>query len=290
MPIPAILPLVLATLTASAVPPATRMEVLVDQTKARAKPDDALPPELSCTRDKRWCLELSRDVDANTYALNIFDGRKPRTADGKAQDVQSYPVGSAPDEAGFEREGLRLWPQIIRETSAETPRDGEERGETISIGLLASSSTMYSGGGAQADRLRLLRFAYSPYGAAQMQEMLDVPYRGRIMIRACFADADFEKRGGACHDLYDFDATLVLDPQRAKNTPPRLIFQTKAVATPGTSRRSNDNSTGKKLSPRDVLPALDSECTYRRVVAYNPATLRYEFDRPAPDCSDYTVP
>jgi hypothetical protein len=278
-----------AALSPSALP-ATHMETLVDQSKPRAKPDDPLPPELSCTADKRWCFELSRDVDLNTVTLNIFDGRKPRTPDGKAQDVQSYPVGDAPQESGFDREGLRLWPQIIREPSSETPRAGEERGETISIGLLASSSTMYSGGGAQADRLRLLRFEYSPYGAAQPQDMLSVPYHGSIMIRACFAEEDFEKRGGACHDLYDFDATLSLDRARPKFSPPRLIYQTKAIATPGNSRRSNDNSAGKKLTPKDVLPAVDPRCTYRRSVAYNPATLRYEFDRPAPDCSEYTVP
>jgi hypothetical protein len=290
MPIPAILPLALATLTASTVPLATRMEILVDQTKARAKPDDALPPELSCTLDKRWCLELSRDVDAITYSLHIFDGRKPRTADGKAQDVQSYPVGDAPQDSGFDREGMRLWPQIIREPSSEAPRAGDERGETISIGLLASSSTMYSGGGAQADRLRLLRFEYSPYGAAHMQDMLSVPYHGSIMIRACFGEEDFEKRGGACHDLYDFDATLSLDHTRPKLSPPRLIYQTKAFATPGNSRRSKDNSQSKKLAPKDVRPAADPLCTYRRRVLYNPATLRYEFDRPAPDCSEYTAP
>jgi hypothetical protein len=277
--------------TAHAVIPPPRMETLVEQpSAAKTEEQPAVAPELQCTTDKRWCMELSRDVDLNTVELHIFDGRKARSADGKASDIWAYPIGDAPKERGFDRESLSLWTQIIREASPDSPQKGEEHGETISIGIISSASTMYSGGGGHADFLNLYRFQHSPYGQPLMAEVLGVPIKSSIMIRACFGEEDFENRRGACHDLYDFDAELTLNPKSLGASPPPLIYTTKAVSTPGNSRRSEDNSSGKKLSAKDILPRVDPTCTYRRVVAYNPVTARYEFDRPGPDCSEYTVP
>jgi hypothetical protein len=149
-------------------------------------------------------------------------------------------------------------------------------------------STMYSGGGGQAERLTLYRLQPSGYGKPPIGDVLSVPLTGRLMIRACFSEKDYEYRRGACHDSYDFDATLTLAPKGGEN-PPRLVYRTKAVSTPGGSRRANDNS-GKRLAKNELTPRIDPECSYRRVVTFNPVTERYEFDRPGPDCSDYTVP
>jgi hypothetical protein len=284
-----------SALPASALP--TRIEPLTSQSTAvqssAVQSDD--PPNVNsdtqCTADKRWCLQLSQDVDLNTASVNVYDGRKPLDENGKAKDVWSYSVGDSPNTpGGFDSASLKLWPQIIREPSSEPAREGEEAGETVSIGILSMFSTMYSGGGAHSERLALYRFEHSPYGKPVQQEMLDVPWNAAVMIRACFSEADMENRNGACHDLYDFDATLKLDSAYPKDSPPRLIYQTKAIATPGNSRRSEDNSSGKKLSDKDILPRTDDECTYTRGVRYNPVTMRYEFDRPGPDCSEYTVP
>jgi hypothetical protein len=282
--------LFLAAATPAVLPP-PYMEELVEQPAAnKAEVPPTASPELQCTTDKRWCMELSRDVDLNTVELHIFDGRKPPTDEGEATDIWTYPIGDVPNDMGFDRASLSLWPQIIRETSPEAPRTGEEQGETISIGILSSSSTMYSGGGGQADFLTLYRFQHSPYGQPLMAQVLGVPIHGSIMIRACFSEEDFENRRGACHDLYDFDATLTINPKGGTARPPSLVYATKAVSTPGNSRRSDDNSSGKKLSAKDILPRTDAVCTYRRAVRYNPVTARYEFDRPGPDCSEYTVP
>jgi hypothetical protein len=45
-----------------------------------------------------------------------------------------------------------------------------------------------------------------------------------------------------------------------------------------------------RLKRADLVRAPDRRCSYDRVLHYNPATSRYEMDRPAPDCSDYTTP
>ncbi len=286
-----------ATQAASLAPVlAPRMEPLIAvpaTAPVTADSDDTerVGPDTLCTQDKRWCFQLSQNVDQNIFSVDIYDGRKPRDENGDADAVWNYPVDSGPPAlGGFDRSTMTLWPQIIREPSAHPAREGEEAGETISIGTLSDFSTMYSGGGAQSESLTLYRFEHSPYGKPVQQEMLAVPWRASVMIRACFSEADMENRNGACHDLYDFDAMLRLDSKGPKDSPPRLIYQTNALATPGNSRRSEDNSSGKKLSDKDILPREDDACSYTRKIAYNPVTARYEFDRPGPDCSDYTTP
>ncbi len=274
----------------------TRIEPLTTQVEAQSTPaqSDEPPnvnPELQCTADKRWCLQLSQDVDLNTISVSVYDGRKPLDENGKAKDAWIYPIDAGPNaRGGFDNARVNLWPQIIREPSSQPAREGEEAGESISIGVLSFNNTMYSGGGAHSEQLELYRLEHSPYGQPEIQEMLDVPWNAAVMIRACFSEADMKNRNGACHDMYDFDAALTLDSAYPKDSPPRLIYETKAVATPGNSRRSEDNSSGKKLSDKDILPRADDECTYIRKIAYNPVTARYEFDRPGPDCSEYSVP
>jgi hypothetical protein len=285
----------LAALLLSAAAPAAllapRMEILVEQPAAtRTEEPPAVAPERQCTDDKRWCMELAHDADLNTVELHVFDGRKPREATAAAAPIWSYPLGEAPYALGPGREYLGFWSQIIREPSAEQPSPDGERLENIIVGLRLSDSTMYSGGGGHSETLTLYRLQPSGFGEPALQEMLKVPLSANIMIRACFSEQDFEQRRGACHDEYSFDATLSLDKRAKRKSPPQLIYQTIAIATPGNSRRMEDNLEKSRLSEADLKPATDPKCSYRRIVTYNPVTARYEFDRPGPDCSDYTVP
>ena len=68
-----------------------------------------------------------------------------------------------------------------------------------------------------------------------------------------------------------------------------LTYRSVATAYPRTSRRSQDNSE-LRLQAADLVRETDPRCSYERTLRYNPATSRYEMDRPAPDCSDYTTP
>jgi hypothetical protein len=274
----------LLVMAAAVSPQGNRIELLIAQpAKVARKADD--PPEkvdalAYCTADKRWCAQLSHDIDLDWVRLQIFDGTK----DAASSTFAKLPVGSLANEMGAPT--LRIWPRVIRE--AIPIENGEPDGESISVGVLASSSTMYSGGGASSDWLTLYRFQGSRYGDAKGEEVLGVPWRGSKLIRACFSEKDMEDRRGACHDDYQFEATLTVDPGH-KTTPPRLIYNAVATNTPGSSRLDADNS-GTKLSAADLATATDKTCTYRRIIGFNPATLHYEFDRPGPDCSDYTVP
>jgi hypothetical protein len=70
---------------------------------------------------------------------------------------------------------------------------------------------------------------------------------------------------------------------------PVLAYGAVATAYPRGARRSGDNS-GLRLKAGDLVHEKDPECSYDRTLRYNPATSRYEMDRPAPECSDYTTP
>jgi hypothetical protein len=264
---------------ASVVAPTARIEALVErapmQSSAEGRTD--VDNSVQCTADKRWCLQLSEPI-GDAAKLTVFDGRS-----GERREDWTYAI--APKPGGWRDASLRLWPQIVREVFVD---DGKESREAIGVGVIVAMSTMYSGGGGQAERLTLYRLTPSGYGKPPIGDVLSVPLTGRLMIRACFSEQDYEDRRGACHDTYDFDATIALD-SKSRASPPRLFYQTKAVSTPGGSRRANDNS-GKRLTDVDLAPRIDHACSYRRIMSFNPVTERYEFDRPGPDCSDYTVP
>ncbi|MFC4292712.1 hypothetical protein ACFOWX_09835 [Sphingorhabdus arenilitoris] len=245
---------------------------------------------IRCTADKRWCAELLTNADTIGFTMNLFDGRSRDDADSIRKNIASYTVSEDSGDSAYDRSSTEIWPQIIRQPVGDPVDEGTEPRETIIIGLLSGQSSMYSGGGAQVTTLNLYRVNGDPFTNAGLENVLNVPWNGSIMIRACFSEEDLTLRKGVCHDLYDFTAELTL--AKSHNSPllPQLIYQTKAVATPGTSRRSNDNSTGVQLTDKDILPQTDLRCSYRRLLTYNPTTQRYEFDRPGPDCSDYTMP
>ncbi len=264
----------------------TRIEALVSEPVARTGEEEpSVNPDLQCTSDQSWCLQLSHDPTTESFSLDIFDGRARSNEPLQPLSKWTYPMGDASQSAGFDRSGFALWPQIIREPAMDAAR-----AEHLTIGLLATSTAMYSGGGGHGERLTLYRIDASSHGKPYLQEVLQVPLSANVLIRACFSEKDYEERRGVCHDEYSFDAKLSLDIKAKRTSPPQLIYQTTAVATPGYSRRSEDNLEKGRLSDEALKPRQDQQCSYRRIIAYNPVTARYEFDRPGPECSDYTTP
>jgi hypothetical protein len=284
-------PFLLAALAAPQEAP--RMEPLIEvaATAPAADTPDPVSPATLCTKDKRWCAFLSQDVDLNTTTLNIYNGQlPPLVKDGRsyARDVGTYPVSNMVGEG--ESASVQIWPNIIRQPTLRT--DGIKLNETISIGIELGQSTGYSGGGAQSTSLQL--YQLGPNIDGSMPEpinfglILDVPLSGYKMIRACFNEMDDKKRRGVCHDEYDFDATLKLGKTMPGGAP-QIIYQTKAVTTPGSSRLSEDN-TLRQLTPADLKPRIDGKCSYRRIYTYDGELGSYISPKPHPDCSDYMVP
>jgi hypothetical protein len=231
--------------------------------------------ERRCLADKSLCLELAKaDGDADIAGSLIVTS----PASGK---VDTVPLPFASSDG----EGVELWSHLV----AVPPNEAEsaDRSEYL-VGIVTETRTMYSGGGGSGGRLHLLRLAQTPETTSLGGEVLDVVWDSSLLIRACFSEEDMKDRLGACHDEYSFKGVLAAGPNDGGELP-ALTYRSVATAYPQTSRRTEDNSVGK-LKKSDLATWRDPECSYTRMLRFNPATARYEMDRAAPDCSVYTTP
>lgn len=228
-----------------------------------------------CLPDKSLCLELPGEgKDEGGRELRLSS---PAAGDGG--------VISLPLPYGADGKGISLWPNIVPVPAAN--EEGAKPAAEFLVGVIEQERAMYSGGGGSGGRLHLLRVGLAPH-AAGLVEVLDTVWDSSLMIRACFSEQDMKDRLGACHDEYSFTGALGAAASDGGELP-ALTLRTTATAYPQTSRRTEDNS-GAKLKKSDLTQWKDLECSYTRILHHNPATGRYEMDRPAPDCSVYTTP
>jgi len=222
-----------------------------------------------CLPDRSLCLEVPPTDEEGAARATL------RVSSAGAEAVSL----ALPEFA--EAQSIELWPRLIRAKSNE----GASR---YLVGILTGQSSMYSGGGGSASQLHLIELDATPKALRLGGEAIEVPWSGSLLIRACFSEEDRKDRLEACHDEYEFGATLVAAPGGTAAFP-TLSYRAVATAFPRVSRRSEDNS-ATKLTRADLVRARDPACTYDRVLRYDSATSRYVMDRPAPDCSDYTTP
>lgn len=220
---------------------------------------EAIP---ACTVDRRWCALIETDETQERQVLRLYDG----LPDGRAP-VASHLIESENSE-GFWRLSA-----ILRRAESDD----------VILGADMELQTMYSGGGGMSSYRTLVRF--TP-GAAP-QEILTIPMSGSLMIRACFGEEDMKQRAGACHDEYEFNAELKAEGDAF---PPRLTYASTATTFPGPVSRNEDSLAKPPLKPKDLVKAVDAECSVRRVFTFDPAANAYVPDAPLPDCGDYTVP
>ena len=220
---------------------------------------EAIP---ACTVDRRWCALIETDETQERQVLRLYDGLP-----GERAPVASHLIESENSE-GFWRPGA-----ILRRAGSDD----------VILGADMELQAMYSGGGGMSSYRTLVRF--TP-GAAP-QEILTVPLSGSLMIRACFGEEDMKQRAGACHDEYEFTAELKVEGDAF---PPRLAYASTATTFPGRVSRNEDSLAKPPLTPKDLVKAVDAECSVRRVFTFDPATKAYVSDAPLPDCGDYTVP
>lgn len=252
-----------------------------DSSPNRIEPFEAIPKtdsakdasDLHCTVDGRWCARIDVDERSGDPMLLLLDA--PEATEGR--ETGRYPLA-----AGVENASLTVWPHIVRTLPANGRREN-----TALIGVVTSTQGFYSGGSASAARLRLIELN-TDYRIATFKEMLSVPLSGSAYIRACFAEKDFEERAGACHDEYEFSAELTL--REASAGAPQFNYVTTATSFPGPVSRNEDSTINPPLNVEDLIEVVNDECSYRRVIRFNPATERFEFDSPAPDCSEFTAP
>lgn len=217
---------------------------------------------LLCTADRTWCVKKA----AGEEALDVY----------KAGQFAAHPVASVPMPKGGdigEVEGTP-WGAIIR-------FGAPDQGVAL-VGVTLTERQMYSGGGASVDRLALyeIREGRPPLKA------IELPLSSSIMIRACFTPQDQRARRDACHDEYDFTATLSPLPQ----DPSRLLYRSRAETFPGKVSRGEDSNAKTALRKQDLRHVIDPACSLTRVLTRNPSTGALTWDKPLPPCSDFLEP
>ncbi len=238
--------------------------------------DPPIEAGATCTADKNLCLSMTQMGEENTDTLMV-------------QITSDVGVGKTYIEMPASIKGtydtMSVWPQVIALGKNPKAAPGSQ---SALIGIIGHRSSMYSGGGGGSKQLHLFRIRNTAGVARLEDELLSLPLHASLLIRACFSEEDYEKRREACHDEYDYDATLtVLQKDISTNDMPILEYKSTATAYPRTSRRSRDNSGGRRLRKADLVTWKDPQCSYSRTLRYNPATQKYEMNRPAPNCSDY---
>jgi hypothetical protein len=226
---------------------------------------EADPGVLHCTLDRHWCARVRPAEGPDEIApwyLDVFEGAP---ADPQRAG-RSHALPDTDDAA------LSIQP------GAFATADG-----ALIIRVQKDRRTTFSGGWAHASFVELVR---APGGEGAVEGLFTVPAGSGIGIRACFDDDDMRNRGGACHDEYAFDGTLMLDPAAGQGTP-RFVLETRARSYPGRRSRSEDSTQAPPLRRSDLAWADDPGCSYRRTFARDPQTGRYTPDAPLPACADY---
>jgi len=224
-----------------------------------------------CTDDRRWCAELSKDVESNRWTLAVFAGRPTAPTTPAA----TYPLPDEEQDADY-----GLWPKILR---LDDPSGG------LLMGVETQVNAGYSGGGGSAATLHLLHVVPVARETVSAREVWSAPLSAALQMRACFSERDTRNRAGACQDEYLFNATLTPSEPSVEGLP-RLTYGAVATAYPADASRRTDSTTRPPLKPRDLKRVRDARCSVIRVLTYAPGKGAYVPDSPLPDCSDYTEP
>lgn len=226
-----------------------------------------------CSEGYGDCLRVVRGEDGSAM-LALFD------MDPSAGTL--LPLALPPHVGADDGNDVRVWDRAIRLPA----HPGAPEARAYLVGIVRTTPVAYSGGFARAERLHLFRLTVAEDGAALGPELLDVRWDAEARIRACFGEDDMARRREACHDIYRFATSLSLAGDRS-GAYPALSYSTVATAFPRTASRSEDSSTAPPLTADDLVERRDGECSFERILRYNPATRRYEMDSPTPECSDY---
>lgn len=259
--------MILSSTLAFAAPP--RMDALtISESKAGLA--------LGCAQDK-LCAEIvpsQAGCEGQACNTDVEEGANlSLKLSGGQRDSAEPPYRLAGLSSADVESSLWLWPQLIR-------FDGG-----LLVGVETQAHAIYSGGGADSTTLHLIAFlpGQPPF------KVLSVPQNASVTIRACFSERDMKQRAGACHDQYEFDASLVLTGA-SKAGMPVLRYRTTATSFPGPVSRSKDSLAARPLRKRDIVTVTDPLCSYQRLYRFSPEAREYVPDTPLPKCSDYTDP
>ena len=221
--------------------------------------------KLYCNAQTDWCVGIKTD---GAFSENgPFATSRTLRAD--------YRFWDSPDIPDFK--DFTVWPELIRLS--------EERALVGVVGPAEpdfEASTPFSGGGFSRRDLYLYDVNLGEQTGASL--VLVMPYTADASIRACFTEADPQKRAGQCSDIYAFKASLKAVPGKEL---PDLQVKTQATRSPAGASRYEDSSTRPALTQAQLAPQTDSQCSYTVTYAWQPGTSSYEPSKPLPDCTEF---
>jgi len=221
--------------------------------------------KLYCNAQTDWCVGIKTD--------GAFGENGPfATSRTLRADYRFWDSPEIPDFKDF-----TVWPELIRLS--------EERALVGVIGPAEpdfEASTPFSGGGFSRRDLYLYDVNLGEQTGASL--VLVMPYTADASIRACFTEADPQKRAGQCSDIYAFKASLKAVPGKEL---PDLQVKTQATRSPAGASRYEDSSTRPPLTQAQLAPQTDSQCSYTVTYAWQPGTSSYEPSKPLPDCTEF---
>lgn len=220
------------------------------------------------------CLAMSLQ-DPDAVAIWVQDRSFAKTS---SDALRNIPLKSNFDENAT----VRLWDAYILREDRQFPQ-----GPHYIIGVVATVTENYSGGGAGSSLLYLydLQGIDTKYPTAR--EILSVPFDGEKIIRACFSEKHVKNRKGACHDIYSYTGRMTLAPT-TEDIWPVLNYSAEASVYPRGVNLDTDNS-ARIMTDADLVDDTDADCTFSRQAHYNPLTARYEFSKAGPYCGEYLV-
>ncbi|MFH1804647.1 MAG: hypothetical protein ABID63_07160 [Pseudomonadota bacterium] len=224
-----------------------------------------------CTKDGQWCVGMISGGEGDV-GLIVTNG---------GETVGEMALSANEGDLWYD-ESFEIWPGIIRPESGEGITEGP-----VLIGIERGERASYSGGGASAAMLEMIRI--SPMEAEAAKTVLSVPASTYKMIRACFNEQDVDHRRGACHDEYVLEGKITPDRQTV-NGLPMLRYDAEASSFPRGVSLHTDSTTMPPLKESDLAYETDPACTYSRLFHFDREAGIYQPDAPLPDCSDYTIP
>lgn len=221
--------------------------------------------KLYCNEQADWCVGIKTD--------GTFQDNGPfATSRTLRADQRFWDSPEVPDFKHF-----AVWPEIIRlsEERALVGVVGPEEPEF-------EPETSFSGGGFSRRDLYLYDVNLGETASANL--VFVMPYTADANIRACFNDADKQKRAGQCSDLYRFKASLKALPGKEY---PDLQVTTQATRSPAGASRYADSSARPALTKEQLAPQADSQCSYTVTYKWQDGASVYEPATPLPDCAEF---
>ncbi len=221
--------------------------------------------KLYCNAQADWCVGIKTD--------GAFGENGPFATSRTLRAERAF--WDSPEIPDFKH--FAVWPELIRlsEDRALVGVIGPEQPDF-------ETGTTFSGGSFSRRDLYLYDVSLGEQTGANL--VFVMPYTADASIRACFNEADSQKRAGQCSDLYRYSASLKALPGKAY---PDLQVTTRATRSPAGASRYADSSARPALTKAQLAPQADAQCSYTVTYRWQEGASMYEPATPLPDCAEF---